>query len=812
MKSGGIKIFYWVILVLVMVFSCQKLEKKERRILVFSKTLGYRHASIEDGKRMFLELGRQYDFKVDTTEDSDYFVDDSLRKYSAIVFLSATGEILDYAQQSALKRYVESGGGVLGVHGASGALYSSPWYGKLMGARFESHPEELQTGEIIIKNTMDPATRGLPRIWKFNEEWYNFDAINPRIDVLARVDEKSYQGGKHGNDHPVFWKQKIDGGRSFYTALGHRPEVYNDSLFRVHIMNGLEYAIGRNLPLDYKKTKTLAAPTEGHLIRKVLLDSMNVSEPMELAIDKNGRIFFVERKGMVKMFDQNTGLNTTIGTIPVYHKYEDGLLGLTLDPDFDRNRWIYVMYSAPRELYEYHISRFTLDAENRMDMSSEKIILKVHEEHSESNHTGGSLAFDANGNLFIAIGDNTNPFGDSHGYGPLDERPGRTDFDAQRSSGNTNDLRGKILRIRPQPDGSYTIPSGNLFPIEGVEGKPEIYVMGTRNSFRISVDPKTSWLYWGDVGPDAGKDSIQGTRGYDEINLAKSAGNFGWPYFVGNNKAFNKVDFASGTIGPAFDPQAPVNNSPRNTGSRLLPPAKPALIYYPYVRSDQFPLVGEGGRTAMAGPTYHYNPDLQSDIKLPGYYDNGVFIYDWMRNWIMVMRVDKDGNYTGMEPFMPSTNFVKIIDMELGPDGALYILEYGENWYSPNKSARLSKLEYYERIELANSGSRRNISNNKNVSTDHARAIDNRNIGSGLIEKSDCKSCHTLNQKSVGPSFYEIALRYKSQPDVIGDLINKVIDGGSGVWGQSPMSAHPQLERKDVRKMIDYILSLKDSN
>ncbi len=194
------------------------------------------------------------------------------------------------------------------------------------------------------------------------------------------------------------------------------------------------------------------------------------------------------------------------------------------------------------------------------------------------------MAFDSSGNLFISIGDNTNPFGDSHGYAPIDERPDRTDFDAQRSSGNTNDLRGKILRIHPEPDGSYTIPPGDLFPMENIEGKPEIYVMGTRNSFRISIDPKTSWLYWGDVGPDAGKDSIQGTRGYDEINQARKAGNFGWSYFVGNNNAYNYVDFATGKIGKSFDPKVPINESPRNTGAKKLPPAQPAFIYYPYVK------------------------------------------------------------------------------------------------------------------------------------------------------------------------------------------------------------------------------------
>ena len=811
----GLKIKYHIILlgvsVLIVLFSCQERKVREKRVLVFSKTVGFRHESIKNGKEMFLSLGKQHDFKVDTTENARMFVDDSLKRYSAVVFLSTTGDVLDHAQESALERYVQAGGGFMGIHGASGAEYKWPWYGKLLGARFESHPPKLQMGEIHLTEGDHVATVDLPNPWDFVEEWYNFTSISPNVNVLGSVNESSYEGGKHGDNHPIFWKQKFDGGKSFYTALGHRPEAYRDSLFIRHIMGGLNYVIGDNLPLDYGKATTLPAPDEAHLERTVLLDSSYVSEPMELALAKNGSIYYIERKGGVRKFDPNTGKGKLIGTVPVYHDYEDGLLGLTLDPDFDQNRWLYMMYSAPGKVFDYHISRFVLDSLGMLDRKSEKILLKVHEEHSESNHTGGSMAFDPHGNMLIAIGDNTNPFGDAHGFAPIDERPGRTDFDAQRSSGNTNDLRGKILRIHPERDGSYTIPEGNLFPEDGSKGRPEIFVMGTRNSFRISIDPKTSWLYWGDVGPDAGKDSIQGTRGYDEINQARKAGNFGWPYFVGNNKAFNDVDFATGEIGETFDPNAPINDSPRNTGAKKLPPAQPAFIYYPYVKSTEFPLVGEGGRTAMAGPVYHYDPDLRSAIKLPSYYDGGIFIYEWMRNWIMVVRTDSNGDYSGMEPFMPSTHFDKIIDMELGPDGALYILEYGKNWYSPNRNARLSRLEYDEKIPQKGHDFLNTAGGGEKVPKGHQKPEDNENVGSLLIEKSDCKACHAISQKSVGPSFYEIATRYKDRPETVDTLSNKIIAGGSGVWGQSPMSAHPQLAKTDVNKMVKYILTFKDS-
>ena len=803
-------VFLWSILLFIGLASCHEQNVREKRILVFSKTLDFRHKSIEDGLDMFLRLGRENNFKVDTTENANVFIDDSLKKYSAIVFLSTTGDILDHAQQSALKRYIQAGGGFMGVHGASGAEYTWPWYGKLIGAWFESHPPELQKGEIYITDKDHLATKELPFPWEHVEEWYNFQSISPDIHILATVNESSYQGGKHGDNHPIFWYQEFDGGRSFYTALGHRPEAYRDSIFINHILGGLEYIIGDNAPLDYSRATTLSVPGEAHFSRTVLLDSTYVAEPMELAITKDGRIFYVERRGKVRVYNQVNQETKIIGTIPLYDEHEDGLLGITLDPDFEQNHWLYVFYSAPGNAFNYHLSRFELNDEGMLDFESEKVILKIHEEHSESNHTGGSLAFDPNRNLFIAIGDNTNPFGDSKGFAPIDERPGRIDFDAQRSSGNTNDLRGKILRIHPEDDGTYTIPEGNLFTKDGFQRRPEIFVMGTRNSFRISIDPETSWLYWGDVGPDAGKDSIQGPRGYDEINQAREAGNFGWPYFVADNKAYNDVDFASAAIGETFNVKAPVNNSPHNTGAKVLPPAKSAFICYPYVNTNQFPLLGEGGRSAMAGPVYHYDSNLQSDVKLPAYYDKGLFIYDWMRNWIMVVRMDDNGNYSSMEPFMSSTIFNKIIDMELGPDGALYILEYGTNWYSPNNNARLSRLEYHKEKPANQQNSIVRTDNKENKLEGHQQPENSKNIGNTLIANSDCKACHAINQKSVGPSFVEIATRYKKEPE-IDKLADKIISGGSGVWGQNPMSAHPQLSKRETKEMVEYILSLKDN-
>src|SRR5204863_7195045 len=188
------------------------------------------------------------------------------------------------------------------------------------------------------------------------------------------------------------------------------------------------------------------------------------------------------------------------------------------------------------------------------------------------------------------------------GFGPMNDIPGHQQYDARRSSGNTNDLRGKILRIRVKDDGTYEIPEHNLFPKGEAKTRPEIYVMGDRNPYRISVDQKNSYLYWGEVGPDANNDSLstRGPRGYDEVNQARKAGYFGWPLFVGNNYAYHQYDYNTGKSGALYDSAKPINNSKNNTGITDLPKAQPAFIWYPYVVSHDIPEVSAGGRTAMA--------------------------------------------------------------------------------------------------------------------------------------------------------------------------------------------------------------------
>ena len=301
----------------------------------------------------------------------------------------------------------------------------------------------------------------------------------------------------------------------------------------------------------------------------------------------------------------------------------------------------------------------------------------------------------------MSTGDNSTPFDDkgakyvNSGYAPLNDIPGKENFDARRSSANTNDLRGKILRIKVNEDGSYDIPEGNLFPVGTEKTRPEIYTMGHRNPYRISVDMKRGYVYWGDVGPDARVDSLEtrGPRGYDEMNQAREAGNYGWPMFIGDNFAYSKYNYETGETERKFDPEKPINDSKNNTGLRELPPAKPAYVYYHYGEIQDFPQVGSGSRNAMAGPTY-WSDMYPNGGGLPAYYDGKVIIYDWMRGWMMAVHLFEDGTFNKMEPFAKDIELHNLIDMEMSPDGRVYLLEYGSGWFSANPDSGLSYIEY----------------------------------------------------------------------------------------------------------------------
>ncbi len=551
------------------------------RVLVFSKTKGWKHTSIPYGITAIQQMGKENGFQVDTTKNADYFTDDSLKNYRAVIFNCTTGNVLNAQQQAAFERYIQAGGGYAGIHSAADTEYEWPWYGKLMGAHFSSHPSNPgeRKATINVTDKSHPASAALPDQWERVDEWYSYRSFYPGLKVLAYLDEDSYDNGTNGADHPITWYHDFDGGRAFYTGLGHTPESYSEPLFLGHLWGGIQYAMGDSKPLDYTQSYAVTMPEENRFVKTILVNDLNT--PMELAVANDGRIFHTElRTGNLYMYNPATQENIVSHNFPVATKGGTGLIGVTLDPNFAVNNYIYLYYSPPtdQEPIDFYLSRFTVKADNTLDLSSEKILLKVPVQENSGAHHGGSLAFDKDGNLYLSTGDSSSPF-PSNGYAPIDERPDKeyVSLDAQRSAGNTNDLKGKILRIHPEPDGTYTIPEGNLFPKGMEKTLPEIYVMGCRNPYRMAVNPQTSTVYWGEIGPDAGVDSLRGPKGYDEFNQIKKAGNFGWPYFVGNNIAYPEWDFATKTAGPLYDPKAPVNNSPNNTGLQKLPPAMPAM-------------------------------------------------------------------------------------------------------------------------------------------------------------------------------------------------------------------------------------------
>ena len=668
-------------------------QRSQPRILVFSKTAGFRHTSIEPGVAAVKKLGTENGFTVDATEDATAFNDKNLRQYQAVVFMSTTGDVLDAKQQDAFERYIQAGGGWVGVHSATDTEYDWPWYSQLAGAYFTSHPlnPNVRKGTFRVLDKNHPSTTGLPDKWEREDEFYNFKSISPNIHVLIDIDEKSYQGGTNGDHHPMSWYHDFNGGRAFYTNMGHTDATFTEAPFLRHLLGGLRYAMGTG-KLDYSKSR----PEENRFTKVILTEGLN--EPVELAILPNDRVLFIERHGTVKLYTPSNKRVTTIATINVSTKYtdssqaEDGLLGLTKDPGFAKNGWVYMYYSPAGPEPKNRLSRFTMKGDS-LDLATEKVMLEIPVQRIQCCHTGGSMTFDRQGNLYLSTGDNTNPH--ATGYAPIDERPDRSPWDAQKSSANTNDLRGKIIRIHPQPDGTYTIPAGNLFAPGTPKARPEIYTMGHRNPYRIAVDQHTGFLYWGDVGPDAGRDSAdRGPAGHDEVNQARKAGNFGWPYFVADNKAYYDVDFTTMTAHGLFDPAHPINESPNNTGMRDLPPAEKAFIWYPAGPSAEFPLVGTGGRTAMAGPVFYRSDFKNSSRAFPQYYDGKFLEYEWMRGWIMAITMKPNGDLESMERFMPSTKFSNPIDMEFAPNGDLYMLEYGTRWFQGNDDARLIRIEY----------------------------------------------------------------------------------------------------------------------
>ena len=218
--------------------------KKEKKILVFTKTNGYHHESIAEGALAIIKLGAENHFAVDTTSDSLKFNDANLKQYNEIVFLSTTGKVFGEDQEKALQNFIHKGGGYMGIHAAADCEYNWPWYNKLVGGWFKSHPKQQQAKLQVVDKT-HPATKHLPDVWERWDEWYNYKDLNPDVHVLIKIDETSYTGGANDGNHPMAWYHEFEGGKAFYTEMGHTKESFVDPVYLQHILGGIEWAMGK---------------------------------------------------------------------------------------------------------------------------------------------------------------------------------------------------------------------------------------------------------------------------------------------------------------------------------------------------------------------------------------------------------------------------------------------------------------------------------------------------------------------------------------------------------------------------------------
>lgn len=478
---------------------------------------------------------------------------------------------------------------------------------------------------------------------------------------------------------------------------------------RTHAIRTAAVVAGIALMVGCASTAASAHPGTDHAeappednFQKVSLVS-EVTQPMQLTVAPDGRVLFIERTGGLRIWKPNTGTTVTAGAVAVDTRGESGLQGLAIDPDFASNGWVYLYYSSI-ETQSKLLSRFHLEGD-ALDVESEVVLLELPTTFPpRPSHVGGSIEFGPDGNLYLSTGDDTQPY-ESDGFTPIDERPGRAEFDAQRSSGNTNDLRGKILRITPTDtaEGGYTVPEGNLFAAGTALTRPEIYAMGFRNPFRMSVDQESGEIVLADYGPDARTaNPLRGPQGYVEWQVVREPGNYGWPYCHGPNAAYVDYDFATGTSGAPFDCTAPVNDSPNNTGLTQLPPVIAPDIAYTASQADpDWPELGAGG-APMAGPVYQFDPTLESEVKFPEYYDGQAFFYEWGSHFLANMTLSEvDSSPTHIERFLPSTVFNAPMDMVFGPDGAMYLAEWGRGFGRNNPDDGIYRIEYAREGERA---------------------------------------------------------------------------------------------------------------
>jgi glucose/arabinose dehydrogenase len=423
-------------------------------------------------------------------------------------------------------------------------------------------------------------------------------------------------------------------------------------LFSLRLSRPLVTAFTAALCAVPARSQSCPAAVASDFKKVTLVGSGVLKEPIELSVAKDGKVFVVQRNGDITLYNPATGQSSLAIHLDVYINsgaYDvGGALGVAVAPDFPADNWVYLYY-VPKASFTghpnnqagrmtYRLSRFRFVG-SALDMNSEQTLLEV--KSIWETHNGGSLKFGKDGDLYLSTGDNHAP-GCSDQYSPMDERAGRSWCDDQGTTANTNDLRGKILRIHPeatqQASGKYySIPKNNLkekyaslWPTAESAAKvlPEIYTMGHRNPYRIFPDPVTGKLFIAENGPASQDDAERGPAGADQWKVTDEAANFGYPYFLKNNQPYCHWNYEylkcvpiQGQAGMKYDPLKPVNHSPNNTGVNILPPAKPAALWE-HDGPNADPIGGLKACGPGTGPVYHFNPTLDSKVKFPMEFDN----------------------------------------------------------------------------------------------------------------------------------------------------------------------------------------------
>ncbi|MEU0150435.1 ThuA domain-containing protein [Micromonospora fulviviridis] len=714
------------------------------KVLVFTRSASGNNAATSAGVQAVQQLGRDRRFTVEVTNDPRKFDQAHLKQFRAVVFLNTAGDVLNDAQQAAFEAYYRDGGGFVGVHSAIEAEPDWTFLTNVLGTRATGAPTAASRATVTVADRVHPASETLPQRWSTTDRWYNFAAnVRGVSHVLATVDEKTYTGGSMGFDHPVTWCKDYQGGRSFYTGLGATPESYGSADLRAHLGGAIQWAAGvtdgdcgATVLANYQMTVVGAQP--------------NVNEPIGFDVLPDGRVLQTDRRGGVRLHNPETNQTTVLAQIPVYTNSEDGMYGPAVDHDFATNKWVYLYYAPPLDTPTgsapttstdpaawdqwkgyFQLSRFKfVDGETpSLDVSTEQKILQVPVDRGACCHVAGDIAFDSKNNLWLVTGDDTPAGGGgSGGFSPHNDSVSAAGVyqapfvDARRSSANTNDLRGKILRITVGADGSYTVPAGNLFPAGTDKTRPEIYAMGFRNPFRITLD-KNDVAYITDYSPDSSVAQVgRGPAGTGRMMVVDKPANYGWPMCVQPNLPYIEMNWTTNPISPVapFDCAGPKNTSRHNTGLTDLPRVEKSELWYSFQAPTPcpesylstptqtcpvlFPELGTGGVGPHGAAKYDFDPELRSETKFPEYYDGAIFFGEFTRDTLKEIRLDDQGDILkinnvlncGQAPTTPTKPFLcdNPMDMRWGADGNFYLLTYGDGFFNVNPDAAMLKFSY----------------------------------------------------------------------------------------------------------------------